>query len=44
MIRAGGSSMALDQFVGSELNKLAVVPNPYAAIVADTTALIKNSN
>jgi hypothetical protein len=43
-IRAGESKMALDQFVGTELDKLFVAPNPYEQIVAEASALVKNSN
>jgi hypothetical protein len=44
MIHRSESKMALDQYVGIELNKLSVAPNPYEAIVTEASLLVKNSN
>jgi hypothetical protein len=43
MVRRAESKMALEQYVGAELNKLCAAPNPYAAIVSEASALVKNS-
>ncbi len=43
MIHRGDSKMALEQYVGTELNKLSAAPNPYAAIVGEACVLVKNS-
>ena len=41
-IQAGDSKIALEQFVATELTKLNAAPNPYAAVVARATALLRN--
>jgi hypothetical protein len=43
MIQTGESEMALNHFVHAQLGKLMVAPIPYKDIVADVTALVKNS-
>jgi len=43
MIRCSGAKKPLDQYVGSELNKLVIAPNPYAEIVDEACALVSNA-